>query len=413
MAVTDRSKVMAEMTAAAAAEMAGGQAEAAQKAAAEGGAPSSAANGAPSGEPSGSTLALVVGTKKTIRKRGDRSGSDEDERMKTESAKLGMKEKDQTAAMNTDGEEEDTKMERMMERVTQMMMGKVTQQMGEMMDEKLVKKLDSIREELKDDIVNISAGLEDLEHTMATRLEEYDADQIDFREQMRTWRTEIEQKVDEMALRAPAAVEWPKQPVMENEWQQVAEQKGKGKSKGKSGKDAKREEEMARTITAGSYGEGTAADDIIKHLEELMKDYKDDIDEVYSFGARWADRGAVRFLTREAMWKYMVARKGNHKHSWEGKAGPKSIYLSVAWQENEEKEQTTALRKAVRAVIETMKEEAEETKKNLTATYRTGTLKFKGVTWAQWSKKEEKMEWKTEEVQEAKMAAAKFAELTA
>lgn len=56
-----------------------------------------------------------------------------------------------------------------------------------------------------------------------------------------------------------------------------------------------------------------------------MADVRSDIEETFAFGKMRAEKGGARFKTGKAMWKYMKANAGNHKHSF----NEKSIYANV------------------------------------------------------------------------------------
>jgi hypothetical protein len=77
---------------------------------------------------------------------------------------------------------------------------------------------------------------------------------------------------------------------------------------------------------------------------------------------------------------------------------------------------TKAVRKVVRAVMETMvgegKHTREDAREELGANYKLGVVKFAGETWATWSAEAKKMEWNPE-AKAATATAKRFLELTA
>jgi hypothetical protein len=105
------------------------------------------------------------------------------------------------------------------------------------------------------------------------------------------------------------------------------------------------------------------------------------------------------------MWKYMVEGRGNHRHEL---GDGRCVYVSVAKNAGEDEKMVKAMRKAVRAVMETMVQKAsddgeqqertrEDVRLELQASYKTGVLRYGGKPWAQWSEADGVMNWTQDE----------------
>ena len=69
-----------------------------------------------------------------------------------------------------------------------------------------------------------------------------------------------------------------------------------------------------------NFPDETQGSDIVKMIDNVFKDVKEDIEEVYSFG-RTGKGGAARFSNQEAMWSFMTKNKGNHKYEYQSYSG--------------------------------------------------------------------------------------------
>ena len=122
---------------------------------------------------------------------------------------------------------------------------------------------------------------------------------------------------------------------------------GGGKGVGKTwGKDAKREDEKNRTITFSNFPAETQEEDIIKMIEQKVESVREDIEEVFTY-ARTGTRGAAKFFSQDAMWKYMVDGKGQHTHDYQGTR----IYVNAAsgMKDTDDAAKDKAVRKCSRA----------------------------------------------------------------
>jgi hypothetical protein len=319
-------------------------------------------------------------------------------------------------------EHHDDKDEQMTRRV-EGAMERALEAMDDRIEQRVKDKMEDLRAEVKEDIEEIAGATA----TVAKKLEEVNTEYLNFKGEERCWREEVEKKLSDLQERLPVSVMWPTKgeagdageagyghdPWAES-WKTVGS-KGKSKGAGK-GKEDKKKEEMGRTITIGSYKDTTLAAEVVEHLGGILEKEKENgnIEEVFAFGRKRASRGAARFVSTEAMWRYMVAEKGNHRHT--SKDG-QDVYLSVAQREDgEDTEMTKGVRKVVRAVMETMVGEGKYTREDardeLGANYKQGVVKFAGETWATWSAAAKKMEWNTQAKAGAD-AAKRYLELTA
>lgn len=158
----------------------------------------------------------------------------------------------------------------------------------------------------------------------------------------------------------------------------------KGKGSGKS--TAAIVEQRSRTITFGHFPEGTKAEAIKKFMESTLVLQKEDIDESYAFGKKYAERGAVRFKACAGMWKYMQENAGSHKHQHEGKDIYVNVYSSVS--EGMEMSKEKAVRKLTRAIKETVKSQeggdGKEIRSDIGTNYKSGVVKYLGRRMGEW-----------------------------
>ena len=166
--------------------------------------------------------------------------------------------------------------------------------------------------------------------------------------------------------------------------------KGFGKAKGKA---AKREDEKNRTITFGNFSAETQEDDIIQMIEGKVESMREDIEEVFAY-AKTGTRGAAKFFSQDAMWKYMVDKKGQHTHEYKGT----TIYVNAptCMQDPDGAAKDKAVRKMVRVLIEQNGGDGPTVKKRIDAKYKVGIVWWKGDDnkWnkvAEWKKEEAKM----------------------
>jgi hypothetical protein len=139
-----------------------------------------------------------------------------------------------------------------------------------------------------------------------------------------------------------------------------------------------------RTVGFGPFPDDTKSVDIIKFIEGVIADMKGDVEEVYAYGKKFAERGAARFKSEEAMWAYMRGRSGKHMHEYEGV----KVYCNVdsrAKDPNaEDVKRERAVRKVVRAIIETNGGDGFKTKKEIDANYKKGIVWWKDKRVATW-----------------------------
>eukprot|EP00973_Karenia_brevis_P095166 12425974-Karenia_brevis.AAC.1 len=88
--------------------------------------------------------------------------------------------------------------------------------------------------------------------------------------------------------------------VMGSQWPALGSAGGKGFGKG-SGKSATKLERRERTIRFSNFPTDTKEKDIIDGIKGVLEQVQGDVEEVYAYG-KYADAGAARFVSAEAMW---------------------------------------------------------------------------------------------------------------
>ena len=68
------------------------------------------------------------------------------------------------------------------------------------------------------------------------------------------------------------------------------------------------EEKRGRTISFGQFPQDSKVGDIVTFLDGVVEEVKEEVEEVFAYGKKFAERGAVRSKTSEAMWEYMKAK---------------------------------------------------------------------------------------------------------
>ena len=94
-----------------------------------------------------------------------------------------------------------------------------------------------------------------------------------------------------------------------------------------------------------------------------------------------AERGAARFVSKEAMWKYMSTKAGKHQHKY----ADKTIYCNVDGRRDEvSAARERAVRKVVRVIIESNGGNGSEAKKSIETDYKKGIVWFYDARVAEW-----------------------------
>lgn len=114
----------------------------------------------------------------------------------------------------------------------------------------------------------------------------------------------------------------------------------------------------------------------MNYIDGKMVNLKPDIEEIFAVGKTRAERGGARCKTSEAMWKYMVANAGSHRHIFK----EKSVSANV---DNKLKgssaygAKTKAMRKVVRIIIGKNGGDGNEVKKHMETRYGKGRVLWK------------------------------------
>jgi hypothetical protein len=140
------------------------------------------------------------------------------------------------------------------------------------------------------------------------------------------------------------------------------------------GKDAKKREDKSKTLVFSNFPSETQEDDIIRKITEIVAEYKADVEEVYAF-AKTGTKGAAKFTSEGAMWKYMTEKKGQHNYQFEGN----KIYAKAGGGDmtDADERREKAVRKAVRVLIEHEGGNGDATKQRIDAKYRWGCVWMK------------------------------------
>ena len=161
---------------------------------------------------------------------------------------------------------------------------------------------------------------------------------------------------------------------------------GGGKGDGKTGKEVQRLDERKRTVVFSNFPNDTQEDEIIKMINDKVQSARADVEDVYAF-AKSGTQGAAKFKTDEAMWEYLVAKKGNHRHYY----GGQRIYIQAGGKgPKEEADKDKAVRKVVRMLIESETAAGEKTKERIQAKYQLGAVWLR-LKVAQWNATDQKM----------------------
>ncbi|CAE8619507.1 unnamed protein product, partial [Polarella glacialis] len=152
------------------------------------------------------------------------------------------------------------------------------------------------------------------------------------------------------------------------------------------GKAGVKLEKRSRTVFFRGFKKDTPEDAIKLFVRQKLEGVsKELIDDVYTFDP-FADKGVVRFTTEEAMWDFMVEKKGNRRHDYEGQV----IYVNVD-QIPEVAAKERAVRKVVRAIIEMNGGDGDQVKQTIRARYKSGLVWWNNERVAEWNQESETM----------------------
>ena len=155
----------------------------------------------------------------------------------------------------------------------------------------------------------------------------------------------------------------------------------------------KKTDKQQRTITFGTFPEDTKAETITGFIDNILKSVKADIEESFAYGKKFAMRGAARFVSEEAMWKFMTANAGNHKHHFNGQ----DIYVNVdkgRERSETDKAREKAVRKLVRTIIEKNEGDGKEIKKSIHANFVRGIVYWNDMRVGEWQNESQTMSLK-------------------
>ena len=150
------------------------------------------------------------------------------------------------------------------------------------------------------------------------------------------------------------------------------------------------EDKRIRTISFGEFPKDTKSKDIKTFIEGVVGSGAD-IDECFAYGRQHAERGAARFTSKDAMWKYMKDNKGKHQHMYGDT--PISCNVDSSWEdpESEQSLKERAVRKVVCTIIEVNGGDAQQVKAKIDARYKKGVVLWEDCRVAEWDRTGNKM----------------------
>jgi hypothetical protein len=144
------------------------------------------------------------------------------------------------------------------------------------------------------------------------------------------------------------------------------------------------EDKRSRTIGFGQFPKDTKAENIIKFMEGVLEEAREDIEEMFAYGKKFAERGGARFKTSQAMWAYLKGKAGDHTHTYMGHHIYCSADAKARDPQSEDAKRERAVRKMVRAIIEVNGGDGTEVKKHIDTNYKKGVVWWKEGRVAEW-----------------------------
>ncbi|CAK0802228.1 unnamed protein product [Prorocentrum cordatum] len=121
--------------------------------------------------------------------------------------------------------------------------------------------------------------------------------------------------------------------------------------------------------------EDSKAPDIVKFMEGVLAEAREDVEETFAYGKGFAERGGARFKTSEAMWKHVRKKAGQHVHKYNGQ----NLYCNTDYKyrdpTSEDAKRERAVRMMVRKIVEVNGDIGAAVK------YKIDTNYFKGIAW--------------------------------
>jgi hypothetical protein len=211
--------------------------------------------------------------------------------------------------------------------------------------------------EAKEVVATVAADVADMKREMQPAMQRV----ADLETEFKTYQTRAQQK---------PAMNWP--PVASASASQGAKERN-------NDNDDNEGEKRRRTLGFGQFPKDTKAEDIVKFLEGVLEEAKGDIEEVFAYGKKFAERGAARFITSEAMWAYLKGKAGKTTHMYQGQ----KIYCNTDTKSTDMK-RDRAVRKLVRTIIEAEGGDGDTVKQHIDTNYKKGVVWFKELRVGEW-----------------------------
>ena len=157
-------------------------------------------------------------------------------------------------------------------------------------------------------------------------------------------------------------------------------------------------EPRKRTVTFGNFPLDTKADAIKSFINNILKDATDDLEEVFAFGKARAERGAARFKSIDKMWSFLKQRAGKNQYDFHGT----TIYCNVDGPvDADSAAREKAVRKVVRAIIESNGGDGAAIKQEMEFSYKRGIVWWREERVAEWKDGHMKLKGAAEQYAEA------------
>ena len=184
-------------------------------------------------------------------------------------------------------------------------------------------------------------------------------------------RSEIEQVTDQLPQREPRRVQQQREPAKHENVDPATDKRN-------------------RTVIFGPFPQDTKSTAIKQFIDGVMN-AQTDIEETFAYGKKFAERGAARFKTSDAMWDFMRTHAGSHTYDFHGTRIYCNPDSAAKDPDSEDAMRERAIRKLVRAIIETVGGDGQMVKKDIDANYRKGVVWWKEARVAEWSNTSRKL----------------------
>ena len=149
-------------------------------------------------------------------------------------------------------------------------------------------------------------------------------------------------------------------------------------------------EKRSRTVNFGQFPKDTKADEIKEFINKVMAGVED-VEDMFAYGKKFVERGGARFVSKESMWKYMGVNAGSHTHDFKQTKVYCNPDSSAVDKTSEPAKRERAVRKLVRAIIESKGGNGKAVKANIDKDYKNGVVWWQEQRVGEWDRKDCKM----------------------